>query len=184
MELDGVAGEVLQAQRGITPGCAFATTLLQLPAAAGGTALGGTSGASDCDHKRVAQELELASTCMAAKLTQAGCEIATMKSKVLSNSISVRAKLQARLQPHGDADKTKPRNRPRVREASDHAGATGAAGEVQRTCQADQENPRQIVGTVAATVAGLNETQLQQSRSQMASCLVKRMHGKSATMVL
>ena len=33
-------------------------------------------------------------------------------------------------------------------------------------------------------VIGLNETQLQQPRSQMASCLAKRMHGKSATMVL
>ena len=33
-------------------------------------------------------------------------------------------------------------------------------------------------------VTGLNETQLKQSRSQMASCLAKRMHGKSATMVL
>ena len=33
-------------------------------------------------------------------------------------------------------------------------------------------------------VAGLNETQLQQSRSQMASCLAKRMHGESGTMVL
>ena len=33
-------------------------------------------------------------------------------------------------------------------------------------------------------VTELNETQLQQSRSQMASCLAKRMHGKSVTMVL
>ena len=33
-------------------------------------------------------------------------------------------------------------------------------------------------------VTGLNETQLQQSCSQMASCLAKRMHGKSATVVL
>ena len=33
-------------------------------------------------------------------------------------------------------------------------------------------------------VTWLNETQLQQSRSQMTSCLAKRMHGKSATMVL
>ena len=29
------------------------------------------------EHNRVAQELELASNCMAAKLTQAGCEVAT-----------------------------------------------------------------------------------------------------------
>ena len=46
-------------------------------------------------------ELELASTCMASKLTQAGCEMATWKSKVLSNSVSVRAKLQLRLAPLG-----------------------------------------------------------------------------------
>ena len=33
-------------------------------------------------------------------------------------------------------------------------------------------------------VTGLNETQLEQSRSQMASCLAKRMHGKSASTAL
>ena len=37
------------------------------------------------DHRRVGRELELASTCMAATLMHAGCEIATKKSKVLSN---------------------------------------------------------------------------------------------------
>ena len=84
--------------------------------------------------------------------------------------------------------------------------ASGKRVEVQRTCQADEENPRQIVGAMAAAgaecaspasinpknkqnkplrvaVTGLNETQLQ-SRSQMASCLVKRMYGKSTAMVL
>ena len=45
------------------------------------------------DHNWVAHELELASTCVASKLTQAGCEVATKKSKVLSHSVSVRAKL-------------------------------------------------------------------------------------------
>ena len=34
------------------------------------------------------------------------------------------------------------------------------------------------------TVAGLNETQLHQSRSQVASCMSKRLHGKSVTMLL
>ena len=53
------------------------------------------------DHNRIAHELELASTCMATKLTQAGCEMATKKSKVLSNSGSVRAKLQLRLPQRG-----------------------------------------------------------------------------------
>ena len=66
-------------------------------------------------------------------------------------------------------------------------------------CQADQENPpqtsvpwrRRLAQIAHATVSkanhygvavtGLNETQLQQSRSQMASCLAKRMYGKSAT---
>ena len=33
-------------------------------------------------------------------------------------------------------------------------------------------------------VTGLNEMQLQQSRCQVASCLAKRLHGKSVTMVL
>ena len=98
------------------------------------------------DHNRVAQELERASTCMAAKLMQAGCEIATKEPKVPSNSIFVRAKLQARLQRERklgiDFASVK---------ASDHSGAASAAGEVQRTCQADQENPLQIVGAMAAT---------------------------------
>ena len=34
------------------------------------------------------------------------------------------------------------------------------------------------------SVTGLNETQLQQSRSQMTSCLAQRLHGKSVMMVL
>ena len=38
---------------------------------------------------------------MADKLRQAGCEIATKKSKVLSNSVFVRAELQMRLAPLG-----------------------------------------------------------------------------------
>ena len=41
---------------------------------------------------------------------QAGCEIATKKSKVLSNSVSVRARLQARLQPLGVQAKRTERN--------------------------------------------------------------------------
>ena len=38
---------------------------------------------------------------MAAELMHAECEMATKKSKVLSNLVSVRARLQARLQPLG-----------------------------------------------------------------------------------
>ena len=53
------------------------------------------------NHNRVAHELELPSASVASKLTQAGCEIATKKSKVLGNSASVRAKLQLRLAPFG-----------------------------------------------------------------------------------
>ena len=53
------------------------------------------------DHNWVAQELEFASTCMAAKPSQAGCENASKKSQVLSSSVSVRAKLQIRLTPLG-----------------------------------------------------------------------------------
>ena len=66
------------------------------------------------DYNRVAHhELELASTCMTIKLTQAGCEITTKKSMVLSNSVSVRAKLQLRLPPPrcaGNAGRAEPRN--------------------------------------------------------------------------
>ena len=168
VELDGVAGEVLRAQRGIIPGRAFATTLLQLllvgplrevraahPTVSSRVVVDDLSLQRFGGHNVVAQELERASTCMASKLTQAGCEIATKKSKVLSNSVFVRPKLQARLQASwraGHEDTTKPRDRFRLREASCHIGATGAAGEVQRACQAHQENPWQIVGAMAAEV--------------------------------
>ena len=144
MELDGGAGEALQAQRGVIPGCAFAATLFQPllvgalrevraahPTVSVRVVVDDLSLQRFDDHNRVAQELERASTCMAANLMQAGCEIATKKSKVLSNSISV-AGMAAAAWRAGDADRTDPRNRLRVREASDHSGATGAAGEVQR----------------------------------------------------
>ena len=78
------------------------------------------------DHNRVTQELERASTCMAAKLMQAGCEIATKKSRVLSNTITVRARLQARLQPRGVQATRTERNLgiDFALGASDHSGAT------------------------------------------------------------
>ena len=83
-------------------------------------------------HNVVAQELEGASTCMASKLMQAGCEIATKKSKVLSNSVFVRTKLQARVQPLGVQATRTERNL------------------CHRACHAQQENPWQIVGAMAA----------------------------------
>ena len=107
------------------------------------------------DHDRVARELELASTCMAAKLMQAGCEMATKKSsKVLSKSISVRAKLQMRLVPLGVKATRADRNL-----GIDFASGKRVSTAVRRArleksesaCEADQENPRQVVGAVAAT---------------------------------
>ena len=78
------------------------------PVAARWAAAGGAFGAPNCvhprrfgDHKRVAHEFELASTCMASRLTQAGCKIATKKSKVHFNGVSVRAELQLRSAPLG-----------------------------------------------------------------------------------
>ena len=138
VELDGVAGEALQAPRSIIPGCAFATTLLQLllvgplqevraghPTVSIRVVVDHLSLQRFGDHNRVTQELERASTCTAAKLMQAGCEIATMMSKVLSNSICVAAGTAAAAWRAGVADRTKPRNRFRVRETSNHSGATG-----------------------------------------------------------
>ena len=94
----------------------------------------------------------------------------------------------------GNAGRAKSQNRHRVREAA------SAAGEVQRVCgKRIRKIHRQVVGAVVAmagadgvskanhygvAVTGLNETQLQESRSQVASCLARRMHDKSATMVL
>ena len=123
-----------------------------LPAAASGTAQGGERGASDSvhscravslqrfdDHNRVTQELERARTCMAAKLMQAACEIATQKSKVLSNSVSVRARLRSLGIDFASGKRVTPAVRRARLEKSKGA------------CKADQENPRQIVGAVAAT---------------------------------
>ena len=134
---------------------------------------------------------------MAAKLIHAGCEMATKKSNILSNSVSVRAKLQMRLAPLGV-------------EANDFASGTGVSTAVRRarleTSKGRVERIRKIHGRSSVpwrrrlaqtahaslskanhngvVVTGLNETQLQQSRSQVASCLAKRMHDKSVTMVL
>ena len=162
-QLDGVAKEALQAQRGIILGCAFAT------------------GSSNCcwwdrfGRGCVPHELEFASTCMAAKLTK--------KSKVLSNSVSVRAKLQTRLAPLGVQATRTERNLgldfasgKRVSTVVRRARLQKSYGRAKRTRTAS----RRCHCGVAVT--GLNETQLQHSRSQVASCL--RMHGKSATMVL
>ena len=148
-------------------------------------------------HNWVAHELELPSTYVASKLTQAGCEIATKKSKVLSSSVSVGAKLQMRFA--GNAGRTEPRNRLYVKKASVHSGAAGALEKSKG--RVDQENPWQVVGSAAATAtadcaslsvkskplrSGGHWAQRKRtcSQSQMASCLAKRMRGKSATMVL
>ena len=78
-----------------------------------------------------------------ARAWPAGCEIATKKSKVLSNSVFVRTQLQARLQPLGVQATRTERNLgidfASGRRASCHSGAAGAAGQVQRACQAHQE---------------------------------------------
>ena len=154
VELDGVAGEALQAQRGIIPGCAFATTLLLLVGplrevrAAHPTV---SVRVDDLSLQRFADHL--ASTCMAAKLMQAGCEIATKKSNILSNSMSVWAKLQAQLQPLGVQVTRTERNL-----GNDFASGKRVSTEVRRARlekskgrQADHENPRHVVGAMAAT---------------------------------
>ena len=149
----------------------------------------------------VAQELERASTCMASKLTQAGCEVATKKSKVLSNSVFVRTKLQTWMQPLGVQATRIERNLGidfasgrRVAAVVRRARLEKSKGRVRRIRKIHGKPPvpwrRRLAQIVHASVAkgnhygvavtGLNETQ---SRSQMASCLAKRMHRKSATVV-
>ena len=115
VELDGVAGEVLQAQRDIIPGCALgrrssSCCLREVrtahPTVSIRVVVDDVSSLQLFgDHNRVTQELERGSTCMAAKLMQAGCEIAT---KVLSNSelrASKAAGSAAAAWRVGDADK-------------------------------------------------------------------------------
>ena len=141
----------------------------------------------------------------ASKLVQALCEMATKKSKVLSNWVFVRTKLQARLQPLGVQATRTERNL-----GIDFASGRRVATEVRRARLEKSEGRvrrikkihgkswvpgrRRLAQVAHAPVAkanhnvvavtGLNETQLQQSRLQTASCLAKRMHGKGATMVL
>ena len=106
------------------------------------------------DHNRVAHELELPSTCMASKLAQAGCEVATKKSKVLSNSVFVRAKLQLRFVSLGvqavrverylGIDFTSGK---RASTAVRRARLEKSTGRVKT----DQEDPWQVVSSAAAT---------------------------------
>ena len=94
VELEGVVCDALKALRGIIPGCDFATTLLQLlvvgplrevlqahPTVSFRVFVDDLSLQRFGSHDRVAHELELVSTCLASKLAQAGCEIATKQSK-------------------------------------------------------------------------------------------------------
>ena len=218
VELDGVAGKELRVQRGIIPGCAFATTLLQLllvgplrevraahPTVSIRVVVDDLSLQRFGDQHRVVQELEGASSCLARVLKLAGCEIATKKSKVLSNTLFVRAKLQTRLAPLGVKAVQAERNLgsdytsgKRASSAVRRARLEKSKGRVKRIRKLHGPSSvplRQRLARIAqasvarvnhygVSVTGLNETQLQQSRSQMASCLTKRMHGKSVTMVL
>ena len=85
VELDSVGGDALEAQRGIIPGCAVATALLQLllvgplrevrsahPTVSIRVVVDDLSLQRCGDHNRVAHELGLASTRTASELTQAG----------------------------------------------------------------------------------------------------------------
>ena len=91
-------------------------------------------------------ELEQTSQCLTTKLTQAECEEAAKKSKVLSNSISVRTKMQLQFEPLGAQAS-------RVEwicgmdftweKAGFHACATGVLGLIRR---ARQESGRFTVG--------------------------------------
>ena len=92
---------------------------------------------------------------MASKLMQAGCEIATKKSKVPSNSVFVRTKLQARLQPLG-VQATRTERNLGIAFASGRRVATvvrrARLEKSKGRVQAHQENPWQIVGAMAAEV--------------------------------
>ena len=132
------------------------------------------------DHNRVALELERASNCMAAKRRQARCEVATKMSKVLGNSVSLRAKLQLRLAPLGVKGRAGLWNRFCVKKASGLDGAASAAGKSKGRVQWIRKihgrssiSLRQRLAQVArasvskanhsgVVVTGLNETQLQQ----------------------
>ena len=162
-----MAGEQLRVHAGTTPGCAFATTQLQLllveplrqvrashPTVQILVVVGDLSLQRCGHHERVAQELDRASKCLATKLIQAQCDVAINKSKVLSNSRSVRARWQARLTPLGGAGfqgEAEPWHRFHSRTAGLHGCAAGAVGNIQRVCQANQEDPLEIVSPSAAT---------------------------------
>ena len=164
----------LQAQRGIIPRCAFATTLLRLlvrevrapqPTVSIRVVVDDLSLQRFGDHNLVAREIELAITCMTAKLLQAGCEIATKKSKVLSNSVCGQSCRCGWLTRAGNAGGAKSRHRLCARETSVQRGAASAAGEVQRACEADQENSLQVVGAVQIAYTSVSKATITALRS-------------------
>ena len=119
---------------------------------------------------QVAHELELASTCMASKLTQAGCEIATKKSKVLSNSVSVRANLQLRLASLGVQATWADRNLGIGFTSGKRESTAVRRARLEKSkgaCEADQENPWKIVGSAGRRVRRMR-TRLCQRQTTMA----------------
>ena len=149
------------------------------------------------DHNQVAHELELASSCMASKL-----EIATKKSKVLGTSVFVRAKLQQRLAPlqvqAARAQRPLISRQANVCPAVRRARLEKSKGRVKRirNLHGKASVPlRQRLARIerasvskathyGIAVTGRIDTQLQQSRTQVASCVSTRLHGKNVTMVL
>ena len=124
VELDGVAGEALQAQRGIIPGCAFATTLLQLllERRIGLCPFVSWSTTFRCSSLATTTALRQA---RASRVRDSHQEV--QGSQQLNHRAGKAAGTAAAAWRAGDADRTKPWNRLRAREASDHRGATGAA---------------------------------------------------------
>ena len=118
-----MAGDALQAQRGIIPESAVSIRVV----------VDDLSVQHFGGHNVVAQELERASTCMAdnahaSRVRESNKEV--QGPRQLGLRADKAAGAAAAPWCASDEDRTKPRNRFRIREASGQSGATGTAGEL------------------------------------------------------
>ena len=127
------------------------------------------------DHNRAAQEIEQASMCLGVMLTQAGCEVAVEKSKVLRNSVSVRTRLQVQSAPLGLPSSRAERNLGIGLLSGTWASTLVPRARLQLACQTD---PWQVFNPTAATGGddwgrGCSSTVPRCSRAWLSGCTVR-----------
>ena len=216
VELDSVAGDALEAQLGIIPGCAFATTLLQLllvgplrevrsqPSYSASlstisrcSVLATTTGSHMSSSSR-ALAWQASSRRQGAKLpprsprssaTQLLCGRSCSCGLLLSacrqrgqNGTSELSSRQGSEHPRSCSGRGWRKFKRRVKGIRKIHSRSSVP--LRQRLARIAHAPVSEVNHRGVAVTGLNETQLQQSQSQVATCLAKRLRGKSVTMVL